>query len=374
MAIIQGEDGYLTFSIPIDSKNPDVVLPKLYEHIELMNDEQLANSLINKYGLVTTNEVLGTFIETRPNKFGLMIGSEFNPLIYRGANQDYVFMPTSQRFELADGQERIRHSIDWIKKHEFLTLVSKTPYCTRTQKFKVLDYNYEVDLEAIAKHYNYMSDYLDITRSIMVAYFFAYTYFDKEKRQILPIDDFDKYTPMLYVGNLKDLKNNTPQAIEKIGFQPVLRAKVQQSMSINFSVDGEKIKNQFKKIELPKNLTIARNVYAQFEGGKLLFPPDYMTRCAVQIREHGTLQEEMIERYCDVTKTDRNWLRSEYKKIGFELINQSWDIPEQAKYMINREIDEFIIPYLNSSFIYRGVRRTSENTQVNESKNEALAL
>jgi len=374
MAIIQNEDGYISFSIPTDTNNPDIVLPTLNEFIDLMNGEELAYSLINRHGLITSNEVQGTFVESKPNKFRILLGHEFNPLIFRGANNDYVFMPNSQRYELADGQERIRHSIDWIKKHEFLKLISNTPYCTRAQRFKVLDYNYEVDLEAIAKHYNYMSDYLDITRNIMVAYFFAYTYLDTERNQVLPIDNFDKYSPTLYIGNLKDLKRFAPKAIENLGFQTVLRSKVQQSMSINVAEDGEKIKNLFKKIELPKNPVVARNIFAQFEGGKLLFPADYMTRCAVQIREHGTLQEEMIERYCDETKTDKDWLRGEYRKMGFELINQPWDIPEQAKYMINREIDEFIIPYLNTSFIFRGVRRESVKSELEETKREELVL
>ncbi len=357
MAIIQSEDGYLTFAIQSDVNNPDVLLPRIDEYIDLLNEAELANSLINRHGLVSNSDVQGIFVETKPNKFGMILGPEFNPLIYRGQNNDYVFMPTSQRYELADGQERIRHSIDWIKKQEFLKLISNTPYCTRTQNFRVLNYNYEVDLEAVAKHYNYQSDYLDITRNIMVAYFFAYTYLDRVKNQVLPIEDFDKYSPTLYVGNLKELYAAVPESVQKIGFQPMLRPKVQQAMSINVSQNADTIKGLFKKIELPKSPIVARNIYSQFEGGKFIFPSDYMSRCAVQIREHGTLQEEMIEKYCDETGTDRNWLRGEYRKMGFELISQSWDIPEQAKYMINREIDEFIIPYFNSSIIYRGVKR-----------------
>ena len=38
MAIIQSEDGYITFSIPTDAKNPDIVLPTLSEIIDLMNN------------------------------------------------------------------------------------------------------------------------------------------------------------------------------------------------------------------------------------------------------------------------------------------------------------------------------------------------
>lgn len=357
MAILQGQDGYLTFNIPADAKNPDISLPTMGDYVNLLNDSELANSLVNRHGLITTNEVQGVFVEQSPVKFKIILAPEFSPIVYRGQNNDYPFMPSSKRYELADGKERVRHSIDWIKKNEFTKLFDKTPYCTRTQLFKVLNYNYEVDLEAISKLYNYFSDYLDVTRNIMIAYFFAYTYFDNEKRQILPIEDFEKYSPTLYVGNLNELYKSAPESVNKMGFQPTIRAKIQQTMSINVSENGELIKGLFKKIELPKNPIVARNVFNQFEGGKLIFPSDYASRCAVQVREHPTLQEELIDKYCDETSTDRNWLRGELKKIGFELINQPWDIPEQARYMINREIDEYIIPYLNSSFIYRGVKR-----------------
>lgn len=359
MAIVQCEDGYLTFNIPVDTKNPDLSLPTVSEYINILNEPELANSLINRHGLVTTTDVHGIFVETAPTKFSVILGPEFNPLIYRGQNNDYPFMPSSQRYELADGDERIRHAIDWIKKNEFLKLMLNTPYCTRTQKFKVLNYNYEVDTEAFAKQYNYVSDCLDVTRNMMVAYFFAYTYYNQEKNQLLPIEDFSTYTPTLYVANLKEIYSTVPDAIKKIGMQPTVRAKVQQTMSINVAENKDLVKDLFKKIELPKNPVVARNIFNQFDGGRLIFPADYASRCAVQIRGHRTIQEEFVEKYCDETGTDKAWLRSEIKKIGFELINQPWDIPEQARYMINREIDEYIIPYLNANFIYRGVKRTA---------------
>lgn len=359
MAILQGEDGYLTFSIPTDKNNPDISLPKMSEYVNLLNDNDLANSLVNRHGLITTTEVQGVFVETSPNKFGIVLGPEFNPIIYRGQNNDYPFMPSSKRYELADGNERVRHSIDWIKRNEFIKLLSNTSYCTRTQRFKVLDCNYDVNCEAFANLYNYVTDYIDVTRNMMVAYFFAYTYFDEKTARILPVKDFGKYSPTLYVANLRELYSTVPESINRIGLQPSIRAKVQQTMSINVQDNKDLVKGLFKKIDLPKNSLIAKNVFNQFNGGSLIFPSDYASRCALQIRGHRTLQEEFIDKYCDETSTDKNWLRGELKKLGFELINQPWDIPEQARYMINREIDEFIIPYLNSSFIYRGVKRES---------------
>lgn len=357
MTIAQSQDGYLTFTIPTDANNPEVSLPNISDYVGLLNDELLANSMVNRHGLITNASIQGVFTEVKPNKFGIILAPEFSPLIFRGQNNDYPFMPASQRYELSDGKERIRHSIDWIKKQEFIKLISNTPYYTRAQLFKILDYNYEMDMEAVAKHYNYVSDYLDVSRNMMIAYFFAYTYVDNEKNQLLPIEDFEKYSPTLYIGNIKKLHDNYPKSVSKMGFQTMLRSKAQSTMSIDVSENADGIKDTFIKIELPKNPIVAKNVFAQYEGGNLIFPADYATRCAVQVRSHKTIQEEFIYKYCEETSTDSNWLINEYKKMGLEIINQDWDIPEQARYIINREIDEYIIPFLNSSIIFRGIKR-----------------
>lgn len=44
---------------------------------------------------------------------------------------------------------------------------------------------FEFDLEALAQHYNFKTNYLDVTRDREVVEFFAYTY----------IDDNGKYQP-----------------------------------------------------------------------------------------------------------------------------------------------------------------------------------
>ena len=359
MAIVQGEDGYLTFNIPKDVNSPDISLPLLSDYVNFLNDSELANCLINRQGMVTASDILGVFIETAPKKFGIITGSEFNPIIYRGQNNDYPFMPASQRYELFDGNERIRHSIDWIKKNEFINLLKTTPYYTKSCSFKVLDSNFDIDMEAIAAQYDFVTNYIDITRDLMVALFFAYTYFDMEKKQILPVENFEYFSPTLYIGSIKDLYMSAPKAVSKMGFEPDLRAKLQQAMSIDVSENKELIKGLFKKVDLPKNPVIAKYVFKQFEEGNLLYPADYVSRCASQIRSHKTLQDDLVRKYCVETKTDEVWLRGEYKKLGYTIITQPWDIPEQAKLMINKEIDEFILPYLESGFIFRGMKKTN---------------
>ena len=357
MEVLEKEEEFLSFDTNAKEIASETVLQSFENYVSLLNDAEIANSLINCEGTVTSPDVQGVFVRKNNGKLGIMLGQEFNPIVYRGQVNDYPFMPSSQRYELFDGNERIRHSIEWIKKKEFIRLISTTPYYTCMSKFNVLNYGYEFDMEAVAKQYNCVSDYIDVTRNMMVAYFFAYTYFDKKTNQIRPIENFEYNTPMLYIGSIKELYYKANECVANLGFQAITSAKAQQTLSLNVANNRDYIKSLFKKIELPKNPKIAINVFEQFEGGRLLMPQDYASKCATLINEHNTLQEDLVVEYCEWTKTDEEWLREEYEKLGYELINKPWDIPEQAHNMIKNEVEGYIIPYLNSSrFIYREIK------------------
>lgn len=355
MATKQGEEVYLSFCIPEEENNQKYSLPYFSEYVKSLNEIELSNSIVNMQGLVTTTDVQGVFVKAKEDSYRVIPGQEFSPIIYRGQNNDYPFMPSSQRYELFDGNERVRHCVDWVKKNEFVKLIITTPYYTRIKQFKVLNNSYEIDMESVAKQYNLVSDYLDVTRNLMVAYFFAYTYYDKEKNRYFPIETFEFNTPYLYCADIRELYYNAPDAIKNMGLQPTIRAKAQQTMSINVANDRDRIKGVFRKIEMPKNPLISRNIYKMFDGGELLFPADYASRCATQITNYKTLQEDLVDKYCDITETDSIWLREELNKLGYELVDQPWNIPEQAKNLVHKEIDEQIIPYLNNGFVLRGI-------------------
>ena len=346
----------LTFCIPKNDEHSDITLPKFEEYLNFLNEPELSDCLINKLGMLTESDFNGSFVQSTENKFRIIIGGEFNPIIYRGQNNDYPFMPSSKRYELFDGNERVRHSIEWAKKKEFTKLLSATPYIKRAKEFKVLDFSYEIDMEAIAKHYNLVSDYLDITRDLMTALFFSYTYYDKKQEKLLPLPAFEYNTPYIYVGNLKELYFKAPVSIKHIGFQPMPKAKSQQMMSINVSENFDYIKNLFKKIELPKNPAIAKYVYNKFEGGRLLMPEDYASKLALQVKHSKSLLVDLVEQYCEETKTDKVWLLSEYENLGYELVNNLCEISQDAINIINKEIEEDIIPFLNDGFIFRGIK------------------
>lgn len=342
------------FCIPADEKFSDVSLQTYEEYINLLNDLDYGGALINREGTITSPDIMGVFVRKKNNKFGIMLGQEFNPIIFRGQCNDYPFMPSSKRYELFDPNERIRHSVEWIKKKEFIRLMKTTPYYTRTKEFEVLNHKYEYDMEAIAKQYNHVSDNIDVTKNLMVAYFFAYTYWDEKANERRPLEGFDYNTPMLYIGSIRDLYYKAPKTVEDLSFQAITSAKAQQTLSLNVEDNWDYIKSLFRKVELPQNVKIARNVYDQFEGGRRLLPPDYASKCAIMVKENKPLSDDLVTEYCELTKTDEVWLRDEYEKLGYELTDKKLAIPYEAYEMINKEIDDYMLPYLSSHFIFRG--------------------
>ena len=159
---------------------------------------------------------------------------------------------------------------------------------------------------------------------------------------------------MLYIGSIRDLYYRAPKTVEDLSFQAITSAKAQQTLSLNIPDNWDYVKTLFRKVELPKNLNIARNLYDQFEGGRRLLPPDYASKCASITEENKPLSDDLVTEYCELTATDEVWLRGEYEKLGYELTDEIITLPEQAHSMINKEIDDYIIPYLNSHFIFRG--------------------
>ena len=355
MAIISDENNNKTFCIKETSEREGISLPTAKEYFLMLNKESYALSDINTWGGYTDpNRYDVFFINNNPNEFGVIIGHEFSPFIYRGQTHNKPFVPTANRFRFWKKEDKINKCIAWVKKQEFIQLFKDTPYYARCQNFEVLNCKFRFDMEAIAQHYGFISNYLDITRDLFVALFFAYTYVD-ENGQYKPIDNFRKYKPILFVGNLKKIFSKYPNCLKIIGFQALLRPCVQKAMAIEI-LKKEKIKPLFEKIKLPKSYAIACEIFKRANGGLNIFPKnDIIYHCAKQIKERKSLDIEYINQFCELYKYDIEKIKIELQNKGYEFTAEKWGIPDVIIKAINKEIDTGIIPYINDRIAYRGV-------------------
>jgi len=354
MPIEYDNNNFLTLNILAEGRFYGNKLPNIFEYVNSLNEPPYAISHVNSWGCYTnSNQFAGTYVANSENTFGVILGHEFNPFIYRGENKEYDnFVPSALRYNFSNAGIQLKHCVDFVKKQEFIELFKKTPYYARCENFTVLNCKFRFDLEAIAQHYEFISNYLDITKDFLTALFFAYTF--TENGIYYPITDFNKYTPTLYIGNLKTIYEKEPDNLKIIGFQSLLRPYLQRAMAIEIKKE-DTIKPLFEKIILPQSPAISQEIFSLFNNGDKLFPKDYITKASKEIKANKALQEEFFIKYC--TKFDLNIdeTQKQLELQGYSITKASWDIPEQAKYMINREIDDNIIPFLDSSIGLRGV-------------------
>ena len=354
LPISRDENGFLILDIPATDNNEGKSLPNTCFYFNTLNAESFAFANIDSYGCITNpTRFDGVFIENNPEEFGVILGHEFSPFIFRGQNKDYPqFIPTANRYKLQEEDGQLKHCIDWVKKQEFLQLFKNTPYFERCQKFRVLNCKFKFDLDAVAQHYEFMSHYIDITKDLFVALFFVYTY--QKDGQYYPINDFENYSPTLYIGNLAKIYKQYPECLKVIGFQALLRPHLQKAMAIEIKKEYV-IKPLFEKIELPKNYAFACEVFNKTNGGKNLFPNDFISNVALQIKREKMFNIEYLKEYCNLYKQDFNQFAKKLENKGYSTTRESWQIPMHTWYKINREIDDKIIPYLNDRIAFRGI-------------------
>ena len=323
-----------------------------------LNDEMMPYYNINNWGAYNDNKQFdGFFVETNTNEFGIILGNEFNPFIYRGQNKDFpTFKASADRYDFSKTEDIVQKCIDYVKKQEFLALFKITPYYLRCQKFKVLNCSFKFDLEAVAQHYDFISNYLDITRDLMIALFFAYTYRDKKNGNYYPITDFNKYSPTLYIGNLSNIYKNYPNNVKIIGFQSLLRPHLQKAMAIKID-NSNNIKDLFTKVELPKNAVFSNEVFHKMNEGKSLFPLEFMNNISKEITINKNLQSKYVKEFCETENQKHEMIQNELKNSGYTITDKEWEIPKNVRYYMNKDIDE-MIGYLNHKI---GFRKVSES-------------
>mgnify|MGYP002626920125 CR=1 FL=1 len=106
----------------------------------------------------------GLIVKVSDDKFRILLGNEYEPYLYRGENQKFdYFKPSLQRFEINSPS----YCLEWIKKELFIDTFKKTPYYERLCGLQVWKYYFDFDLEAIAQHYEFKTNYIDLISNLL---------------------------------------------------------------------------------------------------------------------------------------------------------------------------------------------------------------
>lgn len=285
---------------------------------------------------------------------------------YRGQNQNYPKFKTSWQKQ----DSPLKKCIAWIAKEEFLDWFQRTPYFTYFANQIEFSYNknlpegqgakFAFDFEAIAQHYGFATNYLDITTKRDIAEFFAYTYWDKENRMYKPIEDFTKFHPVLFsfLGG-ENIMNPYNKDIRIVGFQPLVRPICQFAMAINLENTNIDYNKEFFKIDLPQEKKRAFEIYDKYEGGKQLFPDDYATQAADMINdklEYGrNINHDIFLKYCKTFNQNPRDIANRLMSKGYIITNIGIQIKDETIQSMQKHIEEKLVPWINEFVRYTPV-------------------
>ncbi len=317
-----------------------ITLPELLEKINNGSEEILYDG---EHIPIEKWHCLGSFVAIAQGIFSILIGRQNNPYVFRGQNKNYEkFIPTAQRNEQ---KNIITNCKCWVQKQEFLEFFRTTPYYKRCRTFQVYDCHYEFDLEAVAQHYGFISNYIDITKDMYIAMFFAYTQYNPEDDKYYPITDFKDYSPTLYTSNIIDIYKTFDESFKIVGFQSVLRPRLQHAMALDAS--NLDLMSKFEEIPLPKSATIAQEIYNQFRAGATIFPNDYIAFVSKTIRESKELNQNYVSQYCLDKGLNYDEVKNQLQQSSYQLTGINYRSTPYDEYMMNRDLDDWILPTLN---------------------------
>ena len=320
-------------------------LPTIIDVIEYLSSIENANILtgINKTGLLPRCYDEGKYM-VMSEKVGSNVPKLFPTslstfTLMRGQNNYYQeCKATLHRQSMSDEELLIKR----IQTAEFLALLSTHPV------FRELQQNYAVEYLAIAQHYGFDTEYLDITNNKWVAAFFACCQYNKETGLYTPIDEsYSNGIGVFYVSN-DDMPMSFFEKMHIVGFQFFQRPTKQFSMVYHMDAKENFDDNpNFKRIVFRHNIVASKQVYDLSYKQRRFFPNDMLAQKANIIRdahyEYSKYAFEICrafgwtkmddEELSDILmKNGYNYHDNKYMKVGFTEDELKCDIENWNNY------------------------------------------
>jgi FRG domain protein len=143
---------------------------------------------------------------------------------------------------------------------------------------------FEMNLYGLIQHYYNKTALIDLTSDINVALFFATQQYDRGTDSYSPIIDENHKVGVLYYYAIDYFKDFKPQLngeqLSTIGLQVFPRSGEQKGFlyQCNKNTNFNELP-QLNAFQFKHNADIAKKIYKQMNGGKVLFPHDVLQTC-----------------------------------------------------------------------------------------------
>ncbi len=322
-----------------DEKLTQGDIQTLEQYSEMLCDD----SLMNHYGCYSTPQKDALFSLKVSNKEILLLPApQFSPLLYRGENCNNRLICKPTLFRNLKFEEKL---VSILKKYEFLHAIKTHPltkefknryFLTNYSEFP--NYKLKLDDEAIAQHYGFITNHLDLTRDKNVAMFFMTSKYISEEKRYIPISDSSK-RGIFYTYDFKLGIRQGEHSINPIGFQPFSRPDKQKAFSIIFNKNVDFKSFDFvQKEEYELSKDFCEKYYEIFEGGSKLFPIDEVSEVSQVIKDSDYISKDSIELYSITSKMSQKSIIKILKQNNISITDNKYSFNVHSLELYNKNL------------------------------------
>lgn len=262
--------------------------------IECPND----NETINHIGAVTTGDHDEYYlVQTSENGYRMMPGPEFSPRLYRGQTKHY---PTCKAqiyrgINKENFDKKYADAIFWTaKRFELAFILHYHPAVMDVMSWDFDGLTFDIDIQAIAQHYQYPTQMLDLTRSKDIAMYFATHKFVGENLKPEPALS---QTAVLYTIDVKKIldSDGKKSRLVPVGIDPMPRSAAQKAFAIELGIYDDLEKLEGVNIE---TFIVTEELVSELQErigrNKSIFPFDPFEEIIRSVRNSSYIDEESI--------------------------------------------------------------------------------
>jgi len=316
--------------IPTLSEYLSMVLPIKGSH----DDET-----VNQVGMETTGRKDEFFlVQTSQTQYRMMPGPEFTPRFYRGQNKQYpeckpqVFRninKTNRRQKYCDG-------LYWTaKQYELTYLVFHHPAVQEMLHWSAEGLSFNFDIRGIAQHYQYQTQFLDVTRHKDIAMFFAtHNLVGKDLNPEPAIGN----EAVLYTMDARSLWDNQESAgvdLLALGIDPLPRSAAQGAFALELGLNSDL--EQIPGVSTETFLVteeLANSALEKVGGVNEVFPYDPFEPVISKLRDSGTVCYQAIELTVRAQATPPGMTAPEVAEVikegGYQVTFSDPDLPSNT--------------------------------------------